>query len=461
MNLRAHQALLRIILFMGIFSYVIGAAPPPTHALTANEIQIQINNHNTNISSLQNEVNQYQKELDTLGTKRSTLESTIQSLAISREKLTATLAITQNKISTTALTLERLARAIGDKQNTIDAQYSAIASALRVINQTDSLPPFTSILGIGRLTDAWVEADQIDQLNRALGIHVQELTIAKIKLKSANTTIISTRDKLLSLKNKEASQRTSIEVSRNAQEKLLTQTRNKESAYQKLIADKKSSEKQFEQELHNLQSQLNFIVHPSSIPKAGIGILSWPFSSTLMHQCAERTKVFGNKYCITQYFGNTKFSTANPQIYSGHGHNGIDIGVIIGTPVRAALSGTVLATGNTDLSHSSTGKQCYSYGKWVMLVHANGLNTMYAHLSKIDASKGQRVTTGKIIGYSGMTGDATGPHLHFGVYASEGVKIMTLGHFRGISGTRCANASMPIAITNAYLNPLSYLIKNK
>jgi murein DD-endopeptidase MepM/ murein hydrolase activator NlpD len=130
--------------------------------------------------------------------------------------------------------------------------------------------------------------------------------------------------------------------------------------------------------------------------------------------------------------------------------------VPIGTPVEAALAGTVLATGDTDLAHDAAGDQCYSFGKWIMLEHDNGLNTMYAHLSVISVTKGQSVSQGDVIGYSGMTGYATGPHLHFGVYATAGVKILTLGEFRGAT-TPCENASMPVAPADAYLNPLSYL----
>jgi murein DD-endopeptidase MepM/ murein hydrolase activator NlpD len=91
-----------------------------------------------------------------------------------------------------------------------------------------------------------------------------------------------------------------------------------------------------------------------------------------------------------------------------------------------------------------------------MVRHPNGLATLYAHLSQIGVSSGQAVDAGTVVGYSGMTGYATGPHLHFGVYASAGVQISTLSADRGATSP-CAHVSMPIAPLNAYLNPLNYL----
>ena len=91
-----------------------------------------------------------------------------------------------------------------------------------------------------------------------------------------------------------------------------------------------------------------------------------------------------------------------------------------------------------------------------MVKHANGLNTMYAHLSQISVTTGQNVSTGQVLGYSGETGYATGPHLHFGVYVSSATQIMTLGAATQTK-TPCANATMPITPLSGYLNPLNYL----
>ena len=70
--------------------------------------------------------------------------------------------------------------------------------------------------------------------------------------------------------------------------------------------------------------------------------------------------------------------------------------------------GTVLGTGNTDAI-----KGCYSFGRWVLIQHDNGLSTIYAHLATMLVSKGDAVSTGQLIGYSDTTGYAVGPHLHF------------------------------------------------
>jgi murein DD-endopeptidase MepM/ murein hydrolase activator NlpD len=91
--------------------------------------------------------------------------------------------------------------------------------------------------------------------------------------------------------------------------------------------------------------------------------------------------------------------------FTGHAvtfHTGIDIGAPFGTDVYAARSGRVESTGYSDV-----------YGNFILVVHDKNWETLYGHLSKILAVKGQAVKSGDMIGLVGSTGMSTGPHLHF------------------------------------------------
>jgi len=91
-----------------------------------------------------------------------------------------------------------------------------------------------------------------------------------------------------------------------------------------------------------------------------------------------------------------------------HGWNAVDIGAARGTPIRAAADGTVIIARNN-------GGWNGGYGNYVVITHENGSQTLYSHMSRSIVSSGQYVTRGQTIGYVGMTGLTTGPHLHFEV----------------------------------------------
>ena len=111
---------------------------------------------------------------------------------------------------------------------------------------------------------------------------------------------------------------------------------------------------------------------------------------------------FENDYGISQYFGE---KTTDPT-----GHKGIDYLTPMRTPILASESGTVTAAG-----WDTTG-----YGYRVIIKHADGNSTLYAHLKMVCVVAGQKVQKGQVIGYSGTTGNSTGPHLHFEIRDASG-----------------------------------------
>ena len=84
------------------------------------------------------------------------------------------------------------------------------------------------------------------------------------------------------------------------------------------------------------------------------------------------------------------------------GHNGLDFGIVVGTPIKTTMDGNVIYAGPND----------QGYGNLV-IVENGAYRTYYAHLSSIPVAVGDKVTAGSIIGLSGNTGHSTGPHLHY------------------------------------------------
>ena len=126
-----------------------------------------------------------------------------------------------------------------------------------------------------------------------------------------------------------------------------------------------------------------------------------------------RVHAFGNTVVIPDTFriDLTDFvmPTTNTKITSKFGprrrrmHNGIDVKVYIGDTIRAAFSGKVRM-----VKFERRG-----YGKYVVIRHENGLETIYGHLSKQLVNEDQYVEAGEVIGLGGNTGRSTGSHLHF------------------------------------------------
>ncbi len=116
-----------------------------------------------------------------------------------------------------------------------------------------------------------------------------------------------------------------------------------------------------------------------TVPVGGRGKFGWPVSGPVTSGFGQRC---GSSGCRM--------------------HSGIDIAAPVGTPVGASAAGTVVAAGNQG-----------AYGLTVIIDHGDGFATLYAHLSTISVSSGQRVSRGTVVGAVGMTGNSTGPHLHF------------------------------------------------
>jgi murein DD-endopeptidase MepM/ murein hydrolase activator NlpD len=108
---------------------------------------------------------------------------------------------------------------------------------------------------------------------------------------------------------------------------------------------------------------------------------------------------------ISGRFGNQRIYVVDGKDVPKSPHSGMDIAVPQGTPVKAPAAG-IVTFADPDL---------YLTGGTVLVDHGHGVSSNFLHLSRIDVKVGQRIAQGDVIGAAGMTGRATGPHVHWGM----------------------------------------------
>lgn len=423
--------LVLIILIIALSTHVL---TPPAGAATTQDLAQKIEQTKRERDALVEEQRRLQAELDAIGRQGQSLASTVKSLDTTRRKLSNDIRITQSKIASTNLNISSLESSLDEKGHQIMVHRQAIASAIQVLSDYDSRPLILEMLSSKKLSDAWSNRSNLEEIGSKLKIEIDSLRDTRAILDREIELRERNKEELLGLRSQLDGQKQVVEVNKSAQERLLQETKNKEAEYQRMLAENIARQKAFEAELFKFESELRIALDPSLIPAARPGILSWPLD---------------NVY-ITQRFGRT---SASGRLYASGTHNGIDFRAAMGTPVRSMLAGTIEGVGNTDEQRG-----CYSYGRWILIKHPNGLTTIYAHMSAAVVKPGQTVSTGQIIGYSGGTprtdgaGYSTGPHLHVGLFASQGVSIRQF-----TTSINCKQVFVPMADSKAYLDPLVYL----
>ncbi|MDB5254472.1 MAG: Peptidase, family [Parcubacteria group bacterium] len=417
---------------VGIF--LISVLPVSGRAETQAELQQKINDAQTQKAALQAEQIKLQSQLNALNSQKSTLQGAVNSLDATKKKLANDIKLTQNQISTANLTITTLENSIDTKQAQIEIHQKAISSLIKKLADNDTHSMIGDLLNDEDISAVWTDQGILSDLQGNLRAEIAKLQDAEKVLSKEKELKEKNKLNLVSLQSELGGQKKVVEQTQANKATLLAETKSQEAAFQKLLADNIAREKKFEADLFNYENQLKVTLNPGSIPTASRSTLTWPLA----------------KFKITQQFGKT---SSSGRLYASGTHNGVDFGTPVGTPVLAVRGGVIKAQGNTDLARG-----CYSYGRWILIQHDNGLSTVYGHLSATLVSTGQAVTGGQTIGYSGGmpggdgAGYSTGPHLHLGLYATQAVSVMQY-----TTSVNCKGASIPIAPPEGYLDPLAYL----
>ncbi len=423
-------------IFVVIFLGIIFIIPSFSNAQTADELRANISDITNQLNTLDKEIKEYNTKINQTQGEAKTLKQALANLEIQRIKLIKQIEKTNLQIKETEKEITKTAQVLVITQGKISFNSTALEETLRSLNlQETGLPPFISSLAKnGHFSDILDQIEKSKNLTHAVDDQIRNLHNAKMDLENTKRDYEDTKSILVDLNSTLADQKILVDQTQENKNKLLVETKNKESSYQVLLTERKKKKGELEAEMLDVESKLKVIVDTSKLPSSGRGVLQYPVQNVN----------------ITQYFGNTPFASQNPQVYNGMGHNGVDFSAVIGTPIYSAGAGIVVGVGNTDTACSGV-----SYGKWVLIRHNNGLTTLYGHLSVINVSIGQTVSSRQRIALSGNTGYSTGPHLHFTVYASDSVHVSGPTEYRSkVCGTYLI---MPLAPRAGYLNPLSYL----
>jgi murein DD-endopeptidase MepM/ murein hydrolase activator NlpD len=332
--------------------------------------------------------------------RKGVLTTTISRYRTQIEQLTEEVAILRGREEAVQVRLEakqaELDRAVADldaakrRLAVVKARLKRALVALRerlvVIYQTgtpDLLSVIVSSEGFDELINRSEYLSRINGLDEAIVVRVRDLrdevkrTVAR--LRSAKNTIEAARDAIAAEEQALESARAAVQ---SRQSELVAARRGREAALSRIATHEDHIEADLAEISAKITAQLQSTSSaplPAGPIRYGTGQLIWPVDGPVVSG-------FGPRW--------------------GSMHEGIDIAVPAGTPIRAADAGSVVLV----QSDAESG----GYGNFTCLDHGGGLQTCYAHQSSFAVTSGS-VSQGDVIGYVGCTGHCYGDHLHFEV----------------------------------------------
>ena len=284
--------------------------------------------------------------------------------------------------------LNELARAI----------YTAPTSVLVILGQAQSLSDLLT-----RISDLNVAGSRAAELK-------QQLAVDLVAQQAERMQQQADRDKQLALRDQLATELAQLRKLHKQQEKSMRQLQAKIDETRYELAVLRSQSAKLAKAMADMLQQQQDAIIAAAMQSVWTQVQLWSQSNNVGsipasagHSTKYRFIWPEPKAQISQPFGPSKLALEPPYAGFPHFHTGIDLVEPFGSPVLAADDGIVALVGS-----SSTG-----YGRYVVIAHSGGLDTLYGHLSTAVVKVGQLVVQGQTIGLEGSTGNSTGPHLHF------------------------------------------------
>ncbi len=355
---------------LGVSLTVCAAFVAPTaHAETLQQAQQQLKQIQ---EQLQRDKQMLQQTQQSLASERSTVAAVHQSL----DKTTAQLDQALNWEAT-------LGRRIGFKQKEIATtqlkvvhDQKVVGGALVAIEQEGAGGYLNVLLGAQSFTDFTVRLGLLSQIVAADVQVIRTVQTAEKQLKNEKSTLAAERSQYVHVASVRRQEQAALSSQLKYQQQAIAALDASYAKQSSAVHSDEGNSQEIEQIIQSLES------HGSGAGVRGVKFI-WPVVGPI-------TSPFGWRL--------------DPVMHQWWIHTGIDIGVPEGTPIHAAASGKVIVA-----------QWLNGYGYTIIVDDGQGISNLYAHQSRFGSQVGEEVQQGQVIGYVGMTGWATGPHLHFEV----------------------------------------------
>ncbi len=350
------------------------------------------------INALNTQIDQKQQSIDQLNRQIDLYKEKIEQKQSQAAMLYGELDLLDNRIAKTQLDIEvseagidlvnvqiaLIEEEVHDLEEVTQRDLDLIAHVLQQIDVQDNSLPFQLVFGTDSFSEFFSTLEQLEAVSSDLKSAVETAQQSKTRLLEKHEAQQGKKDQLTQLGASLAQEERRLEESVGAKSSLLSATQASEVQFQALLQDLREEQAYLNQQIALLQKDIEGRLNATD-ELGDSSILSWPIDPTIRG--------------ISVYFRDPTYPFRN--LFE---HSGLDLPAPSGTPVKAVAPGYVAWT-----------RQGRLYGNYVMIIHTNGLATLYAHLSRIDVSPDQFVARGDTIGAVGSTGFSTGPHLHFEV----------------------------------------------
>lgn len=361
----------------------------------------------TKIQQLEKSIADYKEKINQKRLESSSLANQMAILDNHTVQIDLDIQVTEEKLSSLALELESLQLSIEDKEKSINKQKEMLGSLIRTIYKESDKNYLEIATNYDNFSSFFNKIQYLKNIQSDMGASVSGLKVARTELEDKRQEVENIKNNYEETKKDLEEKKKTLGEQKNLKQNLLYQTQSSELKYQTLVANLKKQYQQIENEVSGIEKEIRAKLESENKLDSIVGDstkLSWPTQS---------------RY-VTARFHDPGYPFRH--IFE---HSGLDIRSAQGTPLKAAASGYVARA-----KYCSLGS-CYSY---VMLVHSEGISTVYGHMSNINVKEDQFVARGDIIGYSGGTPGTsgagpfvTGPHLHFEV-RKNGIPVNPLNY---------------------------------